>query len=397
LTIMAAAPTAPAFAQAVPAGPEIQLSKAERAALRPVQEAVATRNMSAALAALPAAQSAAQSRSARYVLGSLMLQLGRDTNTPRLQAQAVDWIISSGEVSGAALAPYYAVQANLALDGNDLRKAETALARLLEVQPNNPEALLLLGDVRGRQKRPADALEMFDRAISIRKAAGQPVSESWYKIALKHAFDARLVPQTVKAGRDLVAAYPNPENWRDVLLDYRDVARPAADAEINLFRLGRATKALAGERDYQLVAEAMNAAGLPVEARAVLDDGVEAKMVDPTKAPFGQLRTSSGAKATAAKKGLASAEKSALAASSGAAALKVGDTHFGAGDYAKAATLYRAALQKGSVDPNVANSRLGMALALAGQRAEAEAALRSVTGPNADIASFWLLWLTQRA
>jgi hypothetical protein len=45
----------------------------------------------------------------------------------------------------------------------------------------------------------------------------------------------------------------------------------------------------------------------------------------------------------------------------------------------------------------VANNRLGMALGLAGQRAEAETALRAVTGPNADIASFWLLWLSQRA
>jgi hypothetical protein len=38
-----------------------------------------------------------------------------------------------------------------------------------------------------------------------------------------------------------------------------------------------------------------------------------------------------------------------------------------------------------------------MALALAGQRAEAEAAFRSVTGPRAELASLWMLWLAQRA
>jgi tetratricopeptide (TPR) repeat protein len=391
LTIGAASlPSAPAVAQ------EVRLSKQERAALRPLQAAVQARNVGAAMAALPAAQASAQGGDARFFLASLMLQLGRDTNNRAMQSQAIDAMIASGGVPAAALPQYYGVQANLALDGNDLRKAESALSRMLELAPNNAEALLLLGDVRGRQKRPGDALAMFERAIAIRQASGQRVSESWYKIALKHAFDANLVSQTAKAGRDLVAAYPSPKNWRDAILDYRDLSKPAADVDVDLVRLARSTRALAGERDYQLVAEALNSAGLPIEARAVLDEGVEAKMVDATKVPFGKLRTATTAKATAAKKGLAAAEKSALAAAKGEAALKVGDSHFGAGDYAKAATLYRAALQKGSVDPNLVNTRLGMALGLAGQRAEAEAALRSVTGPRVELANFWLLFLSQR-
>ena len=57
---------------------------------------------------------------------------------------------------------------------------------------------------------------------------------------------------------------------------------------------------------------------------------------------------------------------------------------------------YRAALQKGA-DANLANLRLGAALAMAGQRAEAEAALRAVTGTRADLANYWLLWLAGRS
>jgi hypothetical protein len=38
-----------------------------------------------------------------------------------------------------------------------------------------------------------------------------------------------------------------------------------------------------------------------------------------------------------------------------------------------------------------------MALALAGNRAEAEAAFKAVTGARAELASFWLTWLAQRA
>jgi Flp pilus assembly protein TadD len=62
----------------------------------------------------------------------------------------------------------------------------------------------------------------------------------------------------------------------------------------------------------------------------------------------------------------------------------------------KAAALYRAAIEKGSIDANVANTRLGIALARAGQRAEAEAAFRAVGGARADLANLWLVWLSQR-
>ena len=78
-------------------------------------------------------------------------------------------------------------------------------------------------------------------------------------------------------------------------------------------------------------------------------------------------------------------------------ALKVADGYYGHGDYAKAADFYRLALEKGSIDANLANTRLGMALAMSGQRPAAEAAFKAVTGPRADLANFWLLWLSSRA
>ena len=49
-----------------------------------------------------------------------------------------------------------------------------------------------------------------------------------------------------------------------------------------------------------------------------------------------------------------------------------------------------------AADANLANTRLGASLALAGQRAEAETAFRAVTGPRAELAQFWLLWLPAR-
>jgi hypothetical protein len=78
-------------------------------------------------------------------------------------------------------------------------------------------------------------------------------------------------------------------------------------------------------------------------------------------------------------------------------ALRIAEGYFGHGDHAKAAELYRLALQKGGVDANLVNTRLGIALAMSGRRPEAEAAFKAVTGARAGLASYWMLWLSQRA
>jgi hypothetical protein len=119
-------------------------------------------------------------------------------------------------------------------------------------------------------------------------------------------------------------------------------------------------------------------------------------MISPSEGTFKALIASTTKAAAAGRTGLGAKETAAMAAATGTAAAGVADTML-AGDYAKAATLYRAALAKGAVDPNLVNTRLGIALASAGQKAEAEAALRAVTGPRAEIAALWLALLSRRA
>jgi tetratricopeptide (TPR) repeat protein len=197
--------------------------------------------------------------------------------------------------------------------------------------------------------------------------------------------------------RQLVAAYPTPENWRDALLTYRDLAKPDAAGQLDAIRLLRLSRGMAGERDYLEAAQTFEAAGLAGESRSVLDEGVTTKMVDPAKAAFKEAIATAARKAAAEKAKLGTLQAGATAAATGAPALQAGDVFLGAGNYTAAADLFRAAIAKGGVDPNIANTRLGTALALAGRKAEAEAAFRAVTGPRAELAAFWLVWLGQRA
>jgi len=226
--------------------------------------------------------------------------------------------------------------------------------------------------------------------------------ESWHLRGLAVAYDgtrppisnASFAPAALGFARGLVANYPTPANWREALSVYRDVAGdPVLDLDIR--RLMRAAGVLAGERDYMEFAAALADARLVGEARAVIDEGLQRNMVETARiAPALATRIAPAAvtRDRAALPGL----RTRAQAGTGAVARAAADNFYAYGQYADAATLYGLALQKGGEDPNLVNLRLGAALAMAGRRPEAEAALRLVTGPRADLAGFWLTWLARR-
>jgi hypothetical protein len=377
------------------AGPSF--TRQEYTALQAAEAALNTRNYQGAASALSSAQSVARGADARYYLATLQLRLARETNNAAMQASAIEALIATGRVPQSDLGPLYAAQGAIAANagGPGRERAEAALTRALEAAPS-AETAISLARVKLDLRKNAEAVALVERAVQLRKASGQPVPEAWYRRGANLATMNNLGPQSLKFTRELVAAYPTPENWRDAILTYRDVAKPDQAGQLDAARLMRLSKGLSGERDYLEAAQTFEAASLSGESRSVLEEGVAGKMVDPTKASFKEAIAASAKRAAAEKARLSVLQTSAMAAATGAPALQAGDMFLSAANYTAAIDLFRAAVQKGGVDTNVANTRLGIALALAGRKAEADAAFRSVTGPRADLAGLWLAWLGQR-
>jgi tetratricopeptide (TPR) repeat protein len=365
-----------------------RVAKAERAAIAALQTALAARDYGTAASALTAAQAAAHGDDARYYVALLQFQLARETNDAAMQASAAETLIALGRMPQAQLGGLYALQGTTALSGRDRARAEAAYTRAMELAPS-PEIALTLAQLKINARKNADAVALIDRAIQLQKARGQPVPESWYRRAVELSMSPALAPQALKFSRDWVAAYPSPENWRDVILSYRDLAKPDPQTLVDTIRLQRLAKALDGERDYMDAAASFTAAGLPGEAHSVLEEGVSTRMVDPIK-PASKAAIAAAAHA-------ATLARARLPRLRTAGTVEAGDQLLSFGDYAAAASAYQAALQKPAADPNLVNTRLGIALALAGRKAEAQAAFGAVTGPRADLASLWLAWLAERA
>ena len=97
------------------------------------------------------------------------------------------------------------------------------------------------------------------------------------------------------------------------------------------------------------------------------------------------------------KASLPSGEADAAKAATGKVAASVGDAYLSYANYAKAASMFELAKQKGGVDMDETNLRLGIAKTLGGDAAGAKAAFEAVqTGARKQVADLWLTYLASK-
>jgi tetratricopeptide (TPR) repeat protein len=382
---------------AAAAAPELTLTPAERAALLPVKQAVDAGNWAGASALVPAARAAAASLNARYVLARLELDIAVATQNRVAQRQAIDAIISSRKASPEELVELNRQIAGITYDTGNLTSAEAALNRAVQIAPNDAESLSMLAQLNRNKNNATQALAYFQRALRSADLIGRQLPESRYRLALALAEQAGQRGVALEIARSFISAFPTPFNWRDVLIVFRTVGTVDPGQSLDAFRLQRAAGALAGERDYLALAQALDQAGHSAEAKAVMDEGVAKRMITASDAAPKALLATLGTRVTRERNGAAAVVTQARATTGTAAqARTAADTLLSLGRDAEAAELYRVALTRVGEDPELVNTRLGIALARAGNRAEAEAAFRAATGSRAELAALWQVWLARR-
>ena len=385
---------APAAAQEQQAPKPVKVSEQAAPAIRALDAAVKANNFAGLPALVAEANAKAKTQDDRFAIASLQLKAAQAQNDKAGTAAAVDAMLATGRVPDAEARKLRFAAAQLRFELKQYDQAAAGFEQALGADPNHLDAMVLLAETRNVQNRAADAVPLLQKAIQLRAASGQPVPESWYNRATALAYNNKM-PVAAQLARDWAKAYPSASSWRTAILTFEPTSGLTGPDTIDIFRLQRAAGALKGESDYYRYADMAQLRGLPGEAVAVLDEGFAAKAIDRNKPAFRDLYAAASAKVAADKAGLAAAEKAAM---SGAArsAIGTGDAYMGYGDYQKAATLYRAALGKSGVDAGLANLRLGIALARAGDTAGATAAFNAVSGPRAGLAKLWLDWLAAR-
>jgi hypothetical protein len=342
----------------------------------------------------------------RYNLEALKLQAGAKANPNAPQdetvlAKPMEALIANPQTPPADRARYAYRRGALAFNSKQWPVALQYFNHAKQLGYTDANLGLQIVQAKASSGDTAGAMTDLDAEITRLNGAGQKAPEELYRYAISQSNKSKDKAQTMGWLKKYVAAYPTPKNWRDVVLTYGLQQQPVAVLDnaqkIDLFRLMRASGALNDQYDYEEYAQKVYDRGLPAEAQAVIKEGQTAGKVP---ASSGNAKTILTDSATAIRNegSLAGTETKAKAAANGTLASQTAEAYLGQGNYAKAAELYRLALQKGSVNADEVNTRLGIALARAGDKAGATAAFAEVkSAPRADIAGLWTTWLNTTA
>lgn len=380
----------PAQSQGAQAGQpsKVNVSNKARKAIADLQTAVNAKDFANIPAKVTAAQAVAQTKDDHYAIGVLQRQAALAANDNALLAAAVDALANSGYLDSGKVSALYEDLGVHQFNAKQFPQAVAAFQRAIALAPNDPQAQEFLAQGLAAAGQNAEAATAYQRMFQARLASGQKPSEDLYKHAVAAGYAAKSTA-SIELAREWVAAYPNPSSWHDALVIYRNLGNADVSQALDIMRLASATNSMQSTGDYNLYAsDTINALNYG-EAKAVLAEGLSSGKIKATDPVIQDLQNALKGKAAPTAAELASRDATAKVP---AAFLRVGDAYYGAGNYQKAAELYGKAVQQGA-DANLGNLRLGEALARAGDKAGATAALSKVGGPQAEIAKFWLVYV----
>jgi hypothetical protein len=407
LVLAIALSSAAALAAATPAqaakkeeqaqAPKAELSKEFATAYKPYFEVVKAKGDVTTLKdSLPAIQAAAKTPDDKFTAGQATYSIGLKLSDVAMQRKGVDMMVDSGsKLAAGELGNLLFGAARLAYDAKDWATARSRAQQAIAAGYSG-DANLLMAETYFGENQAAAGLDLLDKAIAQKVAAGQTVPDSWLKRGLAIAANAKLEPQSAKFAGLYAQYYPSAASWGDAIAIQRNFNNFDGQDLLDLMRLAERTNSLRSERDYVDYIAAADARRLPGETQRIIKAGLAAGKLRSGDVFVSEANSISSARVQADLADLPKLGSDARAAGATVATLMAaGDAFLSYQKPAEAEQFYTAALAKPGVDTARVLTRLGIAQADQGKSAEAAATFAKVTGPRKPIADLWGLYVKQ--
>jgi hypothetical protein len=401
--------TAPAFAQkkGKEEAPKVKVSPEVVKPIIAAQQAMDKQDFATAKTSIAEAEGLAKTPDDKYQVAATKLNLSLAAKDQILQVQALSQMLDSGLTPADKVGQFSAVAAEAELGAKNydasIARGQAALKAGYKPEAVNvtlAQAYFGKAGTTNAAVEPARSLNQQGLAAlkagaDAMKAASQPVPAQWYQIGVGRAAAARL-PEVTEWARLAYEAEPKGENLRTLIRLFQQ-ANPAISNRENLdvLRLMATSDGLVVAGDFTEYAEMASKTGIYGEVKSAIDAGRAKGVLNATQG--GDIYQAAITKIAGDKASLTAAEADARKGANGKIAAATGDAYLGYGDYAKAATMFALAKEKGGVDADEISTRQGIALARAGDLAGAKAAFQSVqTGVRKQIAGLWLSYLATK-
>lgn len=308
--------------------------------------------------------------------------------------RANEAVLESGRVSGREAAPLIQGVAVAYYNKKDYANAAKWTQRYLREGGNDPAMRTMLLQSYYLGKDCGSVNKMLGSLAS--EDASRKASEEELQILANCYLQQRDTGGYVAAIEKLVVHYPKKEYWTDLLSRVQKKPGFSDRHALHVYRLRFATGNLSKTDDYLEMAQLALQAGVPAEAKVVLDKGYEVKALGIGKEGerHQRLRDLVTKSLEESQKNRAKDEQEALAAKDGNDLVKIGMNYVYEGKPEKGLGLIEQGIKKGGLKrPEDAKLLLGEAQIHAGQRAKGAQTLKNVQGSDgtADIARLWVL------
>lgn len=254
----------------------------------------------------------------------------------------------------------------------------------------------LMAEAHFRRQDFAAAADASRTAIEADRRAGRANAEPMLQILAGSEYRLGHRAAYQQALMQLVALDPKRDYWAELIASVAQAPGFAARLALDLDRLRAATGTLAGAAGTMEAAERALAAGLPGEAKRLLEQGFAAGVLGKAAGAAREQRLLALAERQASEdlQALPQRAKEAAAAPGGGLSVRLGEDYAGYGRWEEAIAAFRQGLAKGGLaHEEDAKLRLGVVSLAAGRGESAAALLRSVGGDDGTkaLAQLWLL------
>lgn len=402
------APASAAKNEEKPAGRKLNVSPEVLKSLQAAQKASDAQDFAGAKTALTEADGKAASNDDKYQIGAIKLNTGIQSKDDALKMEGLNQMLDSGLTPPEQTGQFNMVAADAALAQKNydvaISRGQAALAAGYKAEQVNPTIAQAYFGKAGTGNASAEPARGFNQqglaalkaAADATKASGQPVPAQWYQIGVSRAAAARL-PEVTDWAKWAYAANPSGENLRTLIRLFQQANPNITNREnLDVLRLMSAAKGLVVAADFTELAEMASKTGIYGEVKSTIDAGRAKGVLNASQA--GDIYQAAVGRIPGDKSSLGAAEADAGKAANGKVAAATGDAYLGYGDYAKAAAMFELAKQKGGVDADEINTRLGIAKTMGGDNAGAKSAFEAVQGgARKQIADLWLTYLGTKA
>ena len=333
----------------------------------------------------------------RYVIEGTRAAIDLNSGDDRGAIQALEAVLATGILSPQDAQVRIQALVQLDYQVKDYPQAIADANRYYQQGGTADEPRLLQAQAYYQQSDFADATKTVRTILQTDAKAGKKPDENLLLLLVSSEYRQEDETGRIDALERLVALYPKPPSWTELLAAVAKQPDFATDRlALDLDRLKLATGAMSGAHDYMEAAQLALLAGVPGDAKTILDHGYTVGVLgkDAQADREKRLATMAAQQAGDDVKTFPQRESDAAKAANGLGWEKLGEAYASYGQYEKAVAAYLKALQKGGLaHPDDAKLHLGIAYLASGQPMKAREMLGGVNGNDGThaLAQLWLI------